>query len=169
MSKKKNANYFGMDLFQYYKFPIRQTLKRLYYEHPMHLPLDVLWEEPIQTDNLGEIVEELNNPMLKDIRAKMVEYETETSYFDELPILTEEQLQGEDKSWAKFAYGLTRGKAGTRLYAKVCGSSGFENVQPIAVLLTQQNAFVIVNFGWSSSPLGMGRARHSWLLSFPGN
>jgi hypothetical protein len=95
------------------------------------------------------------------------DYLSRTRYFDDVPILTEEQLQGEDLNWARFAYGLTRGEAGRQLYAKVCGSSGFENVEPVAILFTDRNAFVLVNFRWSStSPrFGTGQTLVAFELS----
>lgn len=70
--------------------------------------------------------------------------------FVRVKVVSEKELDGEELQWAKVAYGLTEGEAGRKLYGSLVSSSGFENAEPIAVLFTEKDAFVIVNFRWSS-------------------
>jgi hypothetical protein len=65
-------------------------------------------------------------------------------------ILAEDKLEGEDKEWAKFAYGLAH-ESGKDLFTSANGSSsGFDSAEPVNVLLTEKSAFVIMNFKYSS-------------------
>jgi hypothetical protein len=64
-------------------------------------------------------------------------------------LVTEDQLQDEDKQWAKFAYGLAR-SSGKDLYKSINGSSsGFDAAEPVTVLLTARSAIVIMSFKYS--------------------
>lgn len=70
--------------------------------------------------------------------------------FDRVQVVHEKDLNAEELKWAEVAYGLTEGETGKKFYGALVGSTGFENAEPIAVLLTEKDAFVVVNFRWSS-------------------
>ena len=133
---KKRDTLFTLDIYQYYKFPLRSTLRQIYY-------------------GPKELSEFFDTEVLKD-------YEKITKYFDEVRILKEEEVDlsgrygefafiGEDQAWLNFANEITNAESGEKLYSGIFGGgAGFETAEPIAILMTSTNLFVVVNLRWSS-------------------
>jgi hypothetical protein len=131
---KKRDTLFTLDIFQYYKFPLRSTLRQVYHG------LKEL--EPYFDVNVPE------------------DYDKVTEYFGDVPIVKEEDLapkEGEfnfvteDTAWVDFANNITDGESGEELYRGVFrGGGGFETAQPIAILMNKSNIFVLINLRLSS-------------------
>ncbi|HUI53781.1 MAG TPA: hypothetical protein VLY04_02340 [Bryobacteraceae bacterium] len=71
----------------------------------------------------------------------------EASRFGNTRFLKESEVTGETAWWCRFAYKIAQGAAS--LFEKIAGD-GFENAEPTTVFLTDQSAFVMMNFRYRS-------------------
>ena len=72
------------------------------------------------------------------------------------PIVAEDALAGDDRTWALFAYEIAA-KQGESLYKVLGDGKGFEGTEPISVLFTKLSAIVVVNLrytDWDSEGTG---------------
>lgn len=70
--------------------------------------------------------------------------------FDAVPVVTEEQLSDETKSWAQLVYEMCNDK-GELLYKSAGADSGFVNAEPVAILLTKGSCLIFVNFKYNNN------------------
>jgi len=88
----------------------------------------------------------------------MIYYGIDEDYFrtlstakplDDVKLLEENQLSGDDLKWANFAYALTKSSGENLFKAAGGGRYGFDSAEPIAILLTAQSSIIIINFKYS--------------------
>ena len=70
------------------------------------------------------------------------------SKLSKIKFLKEDKLCRKNAQWANFAYKLTKNN-GKILFKSVGGWLGFDGAEPIAIILTEQNAIIIINFKYA--------------------
>lgn len=93
-----------------------------------------------------------------DLRVEDVNADTtamEARRFESTQFVGESVGDGENAQWARFAYDLAA-KSGPIF--QIIGGSGFQSGEPIAVLLTQESAFLVLSLKYGSVLVSEGQA-----------
>lgn len=139
--KENGLTFFGNDDYLTYKFPLTLTLKEMYYG------MDELWQYHPRTawgtPKAAAHQKKTFQELLKQRNAR--------AYFDKIDVINEKDAKGEDLAWIKFAYALTSGKAGEKMYGHILGGRGYKSAEPVAIIFTENDALVFSSLRWESS------------------